>query len=54
MQEPFEGSYFCSVRYHRRGQLLTFTRRLDVTSACELLRPDTPLCQLQTPLPATP
>lgn len=46
MQDSFQGFYFCSVRYRRQGQLLNFTRRLNVTSACESLRTDTPLYHL--------
>lgn len=61
MQDPFQGFYFCSVRYWRRGQLLNFTRRFNVTSACESLRTDTARCALTCPFtsytqtpPATP
>lgn len=52
MRDSFKGFYFCSVRYQRRGQLLNFTRRLNVTTACESLRTDT-ACYTPTP-PATP
>ena len=35
MMDSFQGLYYCTVHYQRRGKTLRFTRSINVTAVCE-------------------
>uniref|UniRef100_A0A8C6NHH2 Interleukin 1 receptor accessory protein n=1 Tax=Nothobranchius furzeri TaxID=105023 RepID=A0A8C6NHH2_NOTFU len=37
MKEPFQGLYFCVIRYQRRGQVLNFTQSINVSAIYPLM-----------------